>query len=63
MKFVYKVTLNWIKKFTVPHQLIKWLLYESKKIILIQHECDIIVHTHSSYKHTIKHYYGCYNPL
>ena len=29
----------------------------------VAHAWDIIVHTHSGHKHTIKHYYGCYDPL
>ena len=29
----------------------------------VAHERDIIVHAHSNHKHTIKHYYGCYDPL
>ena len=29
----------------------------------LAHERDIIVHTHLGHKHTIKHYYGCYDPL
>ena len=29
----------------------------------VAHERDIIVHAHSGHKHTVKHYYGCYDPL
>ena len=29
----------------------------------IAHERDNIIHTHLGHKHTIKHYYGCYDPL
>ena len=29
----------------------------------IAHEHDIIIHTHLGHKHTIKHYYDCYDPL
>lgn len=29
----------------------------------LAHECDIIIHTHSGHKHTLKHYYGCYESL
>ena len=29
----------------------------------LAHEHNIIVHTHSRHKHTIKHYYGRYDPL
>ena len=29
----------------------------------LAHEHDTIVHTYSSHKYTIKHYYGCYDPL
>ena len=29
----------------------------------LAHEPYIIVHSHSGHKNTIKHYYGCYDPL